>query len=50
MTRKEFQDKYNISDDMMKTLEWLIKAYKGRNIKLVDTVKGLPSRRNNERN
>ena len=42
MTKKEFQIKHNISDEMMKTLEWLMKEYKGQEIKVVDTKKGLP--------
>ena len=42
MTKQEFQIKHNISDEMMKTLEWLMKEYKGQEIKVVDTKKGLP--------
>lgn len=42
MTRREFQIKHNISDEMIKQLEWLMKEFHGKEIKIVDTKKGLP--------
>lgn len=42
MTKKEFQIKYNISDEMMKNLEWLMKEFHGKEIKFIDSKKGLP--------
>ena len=44
LTKKEFQKKYNISDEMMMKLEWIMKEFKGQEIKVVDTKKGLPIR------
>lgn len=42
MTKREFQDKYKISDEMMMKLEWLMKEFHGKEIKIVDSKKGLP--------
>lgn len=42
MTKQEFQIKHNISDEMMKQLEWLMKEFKGKEIKIVDSKNGLP--------
>ena len=42
LTKREFQIKYNISDEIMKNLEWLMKEFHGKEIKFIDSKKGLP--------
>jgi len=45
MTRKEFQLKYKISDEMLKKIDWMMKEFKGQQIKVVDTNNGLPRKK-----
>lgn len=42
LTKREFQIKHKISDEMMKKLEWLMKEFHGKEIKIVDSKDGLP--------
>lgn len=42
LTKKEFKKKYNISDEMMLKLEWIIKEFRGKEINFINSFKGLP--------
>ena len=45
LTKREFQIKHNISDEMMLHLDWIMKEFKGQQIKVIDTINGLPRKK-----